>query len=135
MPFNLAAFARKITAAVASHGPRGERTAVGGVFEIADEDLGCEAAVGEDEGLLSAFEKAESEATGLGDVAAPDAKLLVHNRRIVEGEVAFALGCAVRFDFGDRLFDEFLRKLFRIGDGGRAADEAWLGTVEIADSL
>ena len=83
---------------------------------------------------MSAFEKAKSETAGLGDVAAADAELLIDDRRIVEGEVAFALRSAVGFDFRHGLLDEFLGKLLRVGDGGRAANEAGLGTVEIANS-
>jgi hypothetical protein len=96
------------------------------VLQIADEDLGGEAAVSEDEGLQAAIQEAESEAACLGDIAAANPQLLIDDRGVVESEEALALGRAVRFDLGYGLFDELFGQFFGIGDGRRAADETRL---------
>ena len=124
--FDFTAFSRQVAAPVASNRFRRKRAPFSGVLEVADENLGRQAAVCEDKRLLSAFEEAQRQPAGLGDVAPANPQLPVHHRRIVEREETLALGSPVRFDLRHRLLDKLLGKLFRIGDRRRTADEQGL---------
>ena len=135
LALDLAAFARQIAAAIAAHGFAGDGTAVAGVLQIGDQHLGGQPVVGEDQRLQVALDELERHAPRLGDVAAADAELPVHHRRIVEDEKLLAARRAVALHQFEGLAGQRLGQFARIGDGGRAADELRLGIVELADAL
>ena len=80
------------------------------------------------------LDELQRDAPRLGDVAAPDAQLAVHHRRVVEDEKFLAARRAVRVHDAEGRSGEGLGQLARIGDGGRAADEDRLRSVEFADA-
>ena len=68
-------------------------------------------------------------------VAAADTQLTVHDRRVVEHEVAVTRWRAALADQLERLLGDGFGQMFRIGDRRGTADELWLRTVEFADPL
>ena len=57
-------------------------------FQVTDQDLGNQAAVGKDDGASPHPQEAGSDVTGLLNVGTPDAQLPVHDRRVVEEQDA-----------------------------------------------
>ena len=111
----------------------GNGPAVAGVFEIGDQHLGGQPVVGEHQRLQIALDELQRHAPRLVDVAAPDAELPVHHRRIVEDEELLPARRAVALHQLERLAGQRLGQLARVGDRGRAADELRLRSVEFAD--
>ena len=90
LAFDLAALPRQIAAAIAANGSGAHRPSLAGVLQIGDQDFGRQPVVREHERLLAAVDELERDAARLVEIAAPDAELPVHHRRIVEDEVLLA---------------------------------------------
>ena len=69
---------------------RREWPPLAGVLQIREQNFGGQAVVGEHQRLLAALEELARDAPRLVQIAAPDAELPIHHRRIVEHEVFFA---------------------------------------------
>ena len=80
----------KIAAAVAAHHADGKRAAVAGIAQIGHQDFRGQAVVGEDQRLLAALDELSAMRRRLVQIAAADAELAVHHRRIVEDEILLA---------------------------------------------
>ena len=106
-----------------------------GVLQIRQQDLGGEAVVGEDEGLLATGDEFGGDAAGLVEVAAADAELAVDDRRVVENKVLLAGGGTVFVNQMELFAGQGFGQRAGIGDGGRAADELGIGAVEGADAF
>ena len=72
---------------------------------------------------------------GLQQAGAAQAQLTVDDRRVVEDEVALALGGAVMVDQRDRRLDQPLGQLLRVCQRRRGAKEVRVAAVEAADAL
>ena len=82
-------------------GPRSQAS-----LQIRQQDLGRQAVVGEHQRLLAPLDELRRHAPRLVQVAAPDAELPVHHRRIVEDEVLLAARRAVAVHQFERLSGE-----------------------------
>ena len=103
------------------------------LFEVGQQDLGDEAAAGEDDRLEAVLEEDRGDAPRLVDVGPADAERGVDDRRRVEDEILAAARRAVVVDERDRRLDHLLGHLGRVGDRRRAEDELRVGAVEPGD--
>src|ERR1019366_8384774 len=85
--------------------------------------------------LQTVVNELQRDAPRLADITTPDSQLTVHHRRIVEDEELLAARRAVRIHDAEGQFRERLGQLAWIGDGGRAADEDGLRSVEFANAF
>ena len=96
--FDFAPLSRQISAAIAANrfGFSGLRRE--GLLQIGEQDFGVQAAIGEDDRLQLAREKFLGHARGFVQVAAANAEIFIHHRRIVKDEKLFRRGRAIFLD-------------------------------------
>ena len=104
------------------------------LLEVGEEDLGDQAALGEDDGLEAVPQEERGHPARFVDVGTPDAQGLVDDGRRVEDEVLLAPRGAVVVDESHRGLDHLLGHFDGIGDGRRAQDELRVGAVEMRRS-
>src|SRR5690606_21680703 len=69
------------------------------------------------------------------DCASADAKCRMDNRRVVEDNMLFAVGCTVLVNQLMGAIGQVFRQFFRISDGGRCANKDWVTSVKLTDPL
>ena len=131
---DFAALARQISAAIPAHGLARHGPFIAGILQVRDQHLGGQAAVGEHQRLQVVFDELQRHAPGFGNVAAPDAELPVHHRRIVEDEELFAVRRAVVFHQREGFAGQRFGQLARVRNGGRTADELRFRVIELANA-
>ena len=77
-----------------------------GLLQIGEKYLRIQSAVGEDDRLQLARKHFFRHASRFIDIAAPNAEITVHHRRVVENENLLSGRGAILFDNFDFLFDE-----------------------------
>ena len=135
LAFNLAPFARQVTAPIAAHQFPRHGTTLACIAQVRQQHFHGQPVVGEYQRLLIALYKLRRDAPRLMQIAPADSQLLVHHRRIVEDDILLAGRRAVALHQFKRRFGERLGQLARVGDCRRAADELRRRTIERADSF
>ena len=108
--------------------------ALHGVLQVARQDLGDQAALGEHDHLQAAPQEFERDATRLLRVRPADAELLVDDRRVDEEEELLAPRRAAFFHEFERALGEPFGQLPRVGNGRRRTDEHRVGAVMFTDA-
>ena len=124
---------RQIAAAVSANLLGRARRAVEVVLQIRRQDLGRQPALREHDQLQVPLQELRRDAPRLGQIRTADAELLVDDRRIDEEEELLAARRAALVDELERLLDQPLGQLARIGDRRRRADEHRIRSVVLAD--
>ena len=131
-PLDLAPLERQVAAAVAADDALGSRLRLERLLQVRDENLGREPRRGEDDRLQALAEERERDVAGRVEGRSPDAELPVHDRRVVDREVAVAPRRAAAVDERHLPLGEDLGQLLRVADRGRGADELRPRAVELA---
>src|SRR5664280_1865925 len=92
-----------------------------------------QSAIGENNRLQLTGQQFPSHTGGFIDIAAPNAKVAINHRRVVESEKLFPGRCAIFLDNLNFSLDELRSQLARICDRRRTADELRIRTVELRD--
>ena len=131
---DLAAALRQIAAAIAANLLVRSRRTAEIVLQIRRQDLGRQAALREHDRLQLALQELGREPARFGQIRPADAELRVDDRRVdEEKELLAARRAALRHEL-ERLLDERLGQLARIGDRRRRADERRRRSVVPADA-
>ena len=134
-PFlDLTAALRQVTAAIPANLILRARLPAEIVLQIRRQDFGREPALREHDQLQLPLEEFRRNPSRFRDIRPSNAELLIDHRRIDEQEELLAARRAAFGDELERLFDERLRELLRIGNGRRRADERGIRSVVLADA-
>ena len=102
--------------------------------QVAGEHLDRRPRPSEGDGLHAAADQPLGQALPGEECRAPDAELLVGDRRVDDEDVLATRRGAVVVHQLDRRLEDALRQLARVGDGGAGADEDRVGAVVVADA-
>jgi hypothetical protein len=116
---DLASLEGQVSASVAADDALGPRLRLERLLQVGDEDLGGEARRGEHDRLQALREEGERNVAGRVEGRAPDPELSVHDRRVVDREVALAPRGPALVDEGHLALGQGLGQLLRVPDRGR----------------
>ena len=120
---DLAALHRQVAAAVPADHALRSRPRLQGVLQVRDEDLRREPRRREHDRLQALLQEGEGDVAGAAEGGPADAELPVHDRRVVDREVALAARRAALVDERHLAAGEALGQLLRVADGGGRAEE------------
>ena len=120
---DLAALERQVAAAVAADDAFGARLRLERLLQVGHEHLGREPRGGEHDRLQPLAEERQRHVARRVERRLADAELAVHDRRVVDREVALAARRAALVDERHLALGQALRQLLRVADRGRGADE------------
>ena len=128
--FDGTAFLGQIAAAVALDGVWGKAGADGPLAQFAQQHFHSHTGAGKEDRLHAGLEQLQRQFDGLAGGAGAQAEIGVEQRRVVEDDVALAVGRAILFHSGDWILPHRFSQLTGIGDGRRRRDELRLRAVE-----
>src|ERR1019366_10409383 len=132
--FNLAPFPRQVAPAIAADRLRLARLRPIRLLQIGEQNLRMQSAIGKNNRLQLMCKQFLGYTCGFIDVAAPNAKVTVDHRRIVENEKFFPSWRAILLDNVDFALDQLRGQLARICNRSGTADELRIRTVEARDA-
>ncbi len=128
--FDGAAFLGQIAAAIALDNVGGKAGLDGALTQFAQQHLHRHPRAGEEDCLHAGLQQLQRQFDRFPGRAGPQAEIGVEQRRVVEDNVALAVGRAVLFHGDDRVFPHRFGQLAGIGDGRRRRHELRCRAVE-----
>jgi len=129
-----AAFAGKITAAIAANGGFLAGARGMSLLQIGEHQLSVQAGIGKHDRLQVVGQQFFGDATGFVDVTASNTEIAIDNGRIIEDKDFFGRGRAVLIEDLNIRLGEAGGELAGIGDGGGATNKLRVGAVEAGDA-